>query len=203
QTSVDVHVLQGEREFAHDNKTLGRFTLVGIAPAPRGVPQIEVTFDIDANGIVSVSAVDKGTNKSQSITLTASSNLSEKEVDEAVKKAEQYAAEDKKLKEAVEAKNGAEQLVFTIEKFVKDNAEKVEEADKTTIEEAVKKAREELGKTDDVEEIRKIVEELSKVSDPIFSKLYKAGATPEDGAAPENDANADNGNSSGNADNID
>ncbi|MEG2454311.1 MAG: molecular chaperone DnaK, partial [Clostridia bacterium] len=182
QTSVDVHVLQGEREFAHDNKTLGRFTLVGIAPAPRGVPQIEVTFDIDANGIVSVSAVDKGTNKSQSITLTASSNLSEKEVDEAVKKAEQYAAEDKKLKEAVEAKNGAEQLVFTIEKFVKDNAEKVEEADKTTIEEAVKKAREELGKTDDVEEIRKIVEELSKVSDPIFSKLYKAGATPEDGA---------------------
>lgn len=115
QTSVEIHVLQGEREFAKDNKTLGRFSLVGIAPAPRGVPQIEVTFDIDANGIVSVSAVDKATNKSQSITLTASSNLSEKDIDAAVKDAEKYADEDKKRKESVESKNSAEQLIFTIE----------------------------------------------------------------------------------------
>ena len=144
QTSVEIHVLQGEREFAKDNKTLGRFSLVGIAPAPRGIPQIEVTFDIDANGIVSVSAVDKATNKSQSITLTASSNLSEKDIDAAVKDAEKYADEDKKRKESVESKNSAEQLIFTIEKFVKDNADKVDEADKKSIEDAVKDAREKL-----------------------------------------------------------
>ncbi len=198
QTSVEIHVLQGEREFAKDNKTLGRFSLVGIAPAPRGVPQIEVTFDIDANGIVSVSAVDKATNKSQSITLTASSNLSEKDIDAAVKDAEKYADEDKKRKESVEAKNSAEQLIFTIEKFVKDNADKVEEADKTAIEEAVKDAREKLEKTDDVAEIQKIVEELSKVSDPVFSKLYQQGA----GQPGEEAGNADNAND-GNADNID
>ena len=200
QTSVEIHVLQGEREFAKDNKTLGRFSLVGIAPAPRGVPQIEVTFDIDANGIVSVSAVDKATNKSQSITLTASSNLSEKDIDAAVKDAEKYADEDKKRKESVEAKNSAEQLIFTIEKFVKDNAGKVDEADKKSIEDAVKDAREKLEKTDDVQEIQKIVEELSKVSDPVFSKLYQQGAGQPgaEGAANNTDSTND-----GNADNID
>lgn len=200
QTSVEIHVLQGEREFAKDNKTLGRFSLVGIAPAPRGVPQIEVTFDIDANGIVSVSAVDKATNKSQSITLTASSNLSEKDIDAAVKDAEKYADEDKKRKESVEAKNSAEQLIFTIEKFVKDNADKVDEADKKSIEDAVKDAREKLEKTDDVQEIQKIVEELSKVSDPVFSKLYQQGAGQPgaEGAANNTDSTND-----GNADNID
>lgn len=200
QTSVEIHVLQGEREFAKDNKTLGRFSLVGIAPAPRGIPQIEVTFDIDANGIVSVSAVDKATNKSQSITLTASSNLSEKDIDAAVKDAEKYADEDKKRKESVEAKNSAEQLIFTIEKFVKDNADKVEEADKKSIEDAVKDAREKLEKTDDVQEIQKIVEELSKVSDPVFSKLYQQGAGQPgaEGAANNTDSTND-----GNADNID
>lgn len=200
QTSVEIHVLQGEREFAKDNKTLGRFSLVGIAPAPRGVPQIEVTFDIDANGIVSVSAVDKATNKSQSITLTASSNLSEKDIDAAVKDAEKYADEDKKRKESVEAKNSAEQLIFTIEKFVKDNADKVEEADKKSIEDAVKDAREKFEKTDDVQEIQKIVEELSKVSDPVFSKLYQQGAGQPgaEGAANNTDSTND-----GNADNID
>ena len=200
QTSVEIHVLQGEREFAKDNKTLGRFSLVGIAPAPRGVPQIEVTFDIDANGIVSVSAVDKATNKSQSITLTASSNLSEKDIDEAVKDAEKYADEDKKRKESVESKNSAEQLIFTIEKFVKDNADKVDEADKKSIEDAVKDAREKLEKTDDVQEIQKIVEELSKVSDPVFSKLYQQGAG-QPGA--EGAANNTDGANDGNADNID
>ena len=200
QTSVEIHVLQGEREFAKDNKTLGRFSLVGTAPAPRGVPQIEVTFDIDANGIVSVSAVDKATNKSQSITLTASSNLSEKDIDAAVKDAEKYADEDKKRKESVEAKNSAEQLIFTIEKFVKDNADKVDEADKKSIEDAVKDAREKLEKTDDVQEIQKIVEELSKVSDPVFSKLYQQGAGQPgaEGAANNTDSTND-----GNADNID
>ena len=200
QTSVEIHVLQGEREFAKDNKTLGRFSLVGIAPAPRGIPQIEVTFDIDANGIVSVSAVDKATNKSQSITLTASSNLSEKDIDEAVKDAEKYADEDKKRKESVEAKNGAEQLIFTIEKFVKDNGDKVDENDKKTIEDAVKEAREKLEKTDDVSEIQKIVEELSKVSDPIFSKLYQQGAGQPGADAGQG---SDAGNNDGNADNID
>ena len=200
QTSVEIHVLQGEREFAKDNKTLGRFSLVGIAPAPRGIPQIEVTFDIDANGIVSVSAVDKATNKSQSITLTASSNLSEQDIDAAVKDAEKYADEDKKRKESVEAKNSAEQLIFTIEKFVKDNADKVDEADKKSIEDAVKDAREKLEKTDDVQEIQKIVEELSKVSDPVFSKLYQQGAGQPgaEGAANNTDSTND-----GNADNID
>ena len=199
QTSVEIHVLQGEREFAKDNKTLGRFSLVGIAPAPRGIPQIEVTFDIDANGIVSVSAVDKATNKSQSITLTASSNLSEKDIDAAVKDAEKYADEDKKRKESVESKNSAEQLIFTIEKFVKDNADKVDEADKKSIEDAVKDAREKLEKTDDVQEIQKIVEELSKVSDPVFSKLYQQGAGQPgaEGAANNTDSTND-----GNADNI-
>lgn len=200
QTSVEIHVLQGEREFAKDNKTLGRFSLVGIAPAPRGIPKIEVTFDIDANGIVSVSAVDKATNKSQSITLTASSNLSEKDIDAAVKDAEKYADEDKKRKESVESKNSAEQLIFTIEKFVKDNADKVDEADKKSIEDAVKDAREKLEKTDDVQEIQKIVEELSKVSDPVFSKLYQQGAGQPgaEGAANNTDSTND-----GNADNID
>ncbi len=200
QTSVEIHVLQGEREFAKDNKTLGRFSLIGIAPAPRGIPQIEVTFDIDANGIVSVSAVDKATNKSQSITLTASSNLSEKDIDAAVKDAEKYADEDKKRKESVESKNSAEQLIFTIEKFVKDNADKVDEADKKSIEDAVKDAREKLEKTDDVQEIQKIVEELSKVSDPVFSKLYQQGAGQPgaEGAANNTDSTND-----GNADNID
>lgn len=200
QTSVEIHVLQGEREFAKDNKTLGRFSLVGIAPAPRGIPQIEVTFDIDANGIVSVSAVDKATNKSQSITLTASSNLSEKDIDAAVKDAEKYADEDKKRKESVEAKNSAEQLIFTIEKFVKDNADKVDEADKKSIEDAVKDAREKLEKTDDVQEIQKIVEELSKVSDPVFSKLYQQGAGQP---GPEGAANNTDSTNDGNADNID
>ena len=200
QPSVDIHVLQGEREMASDNKTIGNFRLDGIAPAPRGVPQIEVTFDIDANGIVSVSAVDKATNKSQSITLTASSNLSEKDIDAAVKDAEKYADEDKKRKESVEAKNSAEQLILTIEKFVKDNADKVDEADKKSIEDAVKDAREKLEKTDDVQEIQKIVEELSKVSDPVFSKLYQQGAGQPgaEGAANNTDSTND-----GNADNID
>lgn len=173
QTAVEIHVLQGERQFARDNKTLGRFELVGIAPAPRGIPQIEVTFDIDANGIVSVKAMDKATNKSQSITITASSNLTEADIDAAVKEAEKYAEEDKKRRALVDAKNGAEQLIFAMEKFISDNGDKLDEADKTAVLDAAKTAKEELEKADSEEAVKEIVEKLTKVSDPIFTKFYQ------------------------------
>ena len=176
QTSVDVHVLQGEREFAKDNKTLGRFELVGIAPAPRGVPQIEVTFDIDANGIVSVKAMDKGTNKSQSITISASSNLTEEEINKKIAEAEKYEAEDKARKEKVEAKNSGEQLIFAIEKAVKDAGDKLSDEDKETVTKACETAKADLEKADDMDAIKKVMEELSKVSDPVMTKLYQANA---------------------------
>ena len=176
QTSVDVHVLQGEREFAKDNKTLGRFELVGIAPAPRGVPQIEVTLDIDANGIVSVKAMDKGTNKSQSITISASSNLTEEEINKKVAEAEKYEAEDKARKEKVEAKNSGEQLIFAIEKAVKDAGDKLSDEDKETVTKACETAKADLEKADDMDAIKKVMEELSKVSDPVMTKLYQANA---------------------------
>lgn len=176
QTSVDVHVLQGEREFAKDNKTLGRFELVGIAPASRGVPQIEVTFDIDANGIVSVKAMDKGTNKSQSITISASSNLTEEEINKKVAEAEKYEAEDKARKEKVEAKNSGEQLIFAIEKAVKDAGDKLSDEDKETVTKACETAKADLEKADDMDAIKKVMEELSKVSDPVMTKLYQANA---------------------------
>ena len=176
QTSLDVHVLQGEREFAKDNKTLGRFELVGIAPAPRGVPQIEVTFDIDANGIVSVKAMDKGTNKSQSITISASSNLTEEEINKKVAEAEKYEAEDKARKEKVEAKNSGEQLIFAIEKAVKDAGDKLSDEDKETVTKACETAKADLEKADDMDAIKKVMEELSKVSDPVMTKLYQANA---------------------------
>ncbi len=192
QTSVDIHVLQGERQFARDNKTLGRFELVGIAPAPRGVPQIEVTFDIDANGIVSVKAVDKGTNKSQSITITASSNLSESDIDAAIKDAEKYAEEDEKRRKFVDAKNSAEQYAFVFEKFVSENGEKISEDDKNALNEAVKEAREAFEKAETEEDVRTAMDKLSKTTDPIVTKFYQenpeaaaeaakaAGFNPED-----------------------
>ncbi len=173
QPSVDVHVLQGERAMAADNKTLGRFQLTGIPPAMRGVPQIEVTFDIDANGIVSVTAVDKGTNKSANITITASSNLSESDIDKAVKEAEKYAEEDKKRKEVVDMKNTAEQLILAVDKTLMEQGDKIDEADKKTLEEASKAAKESLEKAEDVEAIKAVTEELSKVTNPIFTKLYQ------------------------------
>ena len=173
QTSVDIHVLQGERQFARDNKTLGRFELVGIAPAPRGVPQIEVTFDIDANGIVSVKAVDKGTNKSQSITITASSNLSESDIDQAIKDAEKYAEEDEKRRKLVDAKNNAEQFAFVIEKFISENGDKLSDDDKNALNDAIKEARESFEKAEAEEDVRSAMDKLSKVSDPIFSKFYQ------------------------------
>lgn len=183
QPSVDIHVLQGEREMASGNKTLGRFELSGIPPAPRGVPQIEVTFDIDANGIVNVKAKDKGTGKETSVTITSSSNLSEDEINAAVKDAEKFADEDKKRKEKVDAKNTADQLIFGVEKFVKENGEKLSEEDKKTLVEAVEKAKKDV-EVDDVDKINAAAEELSKVSTPIFTKLYEnmGGAESKDNA---------------------
>ena len=149
---------------------------MGIAPAPGGVPQIEVTFDIDANGIVSVKAMDKGTNKSQSITISASSNLTEEEINKKVAEAEKYEAEDKARKEKVEAKNSGEQLIFAIEKAVKDAGDKLSDEDKETVTKACETAKADLEKADDMDAIKKVMEELSKVSDPVMTKLYQANA---------------------------
>ncbi len=177
QPGVDIHVLQGEREFAADNKTLGRFELTGIPPAPRGVPQIELKFDIDANGIVHVSAKDLGTGKSQDITITASSNLSDADIDKAIKEAEMYAEEDKKRKEVVDAKNSLDQLIMGIEKVLRESGDKISEEDKTKLNEEVEKAKEVYKSATDAETLKTKLEELSKVSNEIFSKLYaNAGA---------------------------
>ena len=175
QTSVEVHVLQGEREMAQYNKTLGRFQLSGIAPAPRGVPQIEVMFDIDANGIVHVSAKDLGTGNQQQVTITASSNLNEEEIKRAVEEAERFASEDKKRKEEVEVRNQADQLVYTTEKTVKEMAGKLDPADKENIEKAVADVRKTL-EGDDVEMIRKATEHLTVVSYAAFGKVYQQAA---------------------------
>ena len=172
QPGVDIHVLQGEREFAAQNKTLGRFQLTDIPPAPRGVPQIEVTFDIDANGIVHVSAKDLGTNKEQSITITASSNLSEEEIEKAVKEAEANAEEDKKRREAIDAKNELDNKIYYLEKLIKENGDKLPEDDKKKLEEAIAEAKKAQDKTD-AEEIKKASEELGKVSDEIVTKMYQ------------------------------
>ena len=186
QTSVDIHVLQGERAMAADNKTLGRFELTGIPPAMRGVPQIEVTFDIDANGIVSVTALDKGTGKTNNITITASTNLTEEDIDKAVKEAEKYAEEDKKRKELIEMKNNAEQLVLAIDKTLSESADKLSEEDKHTLETANAEAKKALETANTVEEIKTITENLSKATNPIFTKLYQQ-------AQAENANNGGNG----------
>lgn len=176
QPGVDIHVLQGEREFAKDNKTLGRFQLNDIPPAPRGVPQIEVTFDIDANGIVSVSAKDLGTNKAQSITITSSSNLDEKDIDKAIKEAEAHAEEDKKRKELVQTKNDADNLVFALEKMLKDNGDAISKEDKEKLEKAIEEAKKEF-ETDDIEKLRTAIEKLSKENEAIVTKLYQNAAS--------------------------
>ena len=174
QTAVDIRVLQGEREMASDNRELGRFQLDGIPPARRGIPQIEVTFDIDANGIVNVKAVDKGTGKQQSVTITSSTNLSDDQIDKAVKEAEKYAEEDKKRKELVDARNDADQMIYATEKAVEEAGDKISEEDKKTLEEAVKKAKEDVAAASDAESVRKVIEEMSKANAPIFTKLYQA-----------------------------
>ncbi len=172
QPGVDIHVLQGEREFAAQNKTLGRFQLTDIPPAPRGVPQIEVTFDIDANGIVKVSAKDLGTNKEQNITITASSNLKEEDIEKAIKEAEAHAEEDKKRKEFVETKNQADQMVYSLEKLLKENGDKLSAEDKKRLEDEIAKAKTEFA-SEDVEVLKKELEELTKVSNEVFTKMYQ------------------------------
>lgn len=172
QTSVEVHVLQGEREFAADNKTLGRFNLDGIAPAPRGIPQIEVTFDIDANGIVNVSAVDKGTNREQHITITATSNLTEDEIDKAVKEAEQFAAEDKKKKEEIDTKNSADSSVYQAENLLKDDGDKFDQADRSDIEAAVSKLKDSIS-ANNLDDMKQDTEALQQAIYKASENLYK------------------------------
>ncbi len=184
QTSVEVHVLQGEREMAAYNKTLGRFQLSGIAPAPRGVPQIEVTFDIDANGIVNVSAKDLGTGKEQKISITASTNLSQEDIDKAVKEAEQYAAEDKARKDEVDTHNAADQVVYQSEKALADLGDKVTEADKAPILAAIEKLKE-LNKGSDLEAIKAATDEAQKAFYSLSEKLYQQAGpqgAPQGGA---------------------
>ena len=203
QTSVEVHVLQGEREMAAYNKTLGRFQLTGIPAAPRGVPQIEVTFDIDANGIVHVSAKDMATGNSQDVSITASTNLTDEDIDKAVKDAEAHAEEDKKKKEEIEVKNNAESLVYNSEKTLKDLGDKISGEEKAKVETEIDNTKKAL-ETNDTEKIKEATEKLTKVFYDMSEQLYKnanpngaqgAGVDPNaTGAGTDNGANGDNGN---------
>ena len=190
QTSVEVHVLQGEREFARDNKTLGVFHLDGIASAPRGVPQIEVTFDIDANGIVHVSAKDLGTGKENNITITSNTNMSKEDIDKAVKEAEEYAAEDKKRREAVDIRNNADQMIYQTEKTITELGDKVTEEEKSKIETA-KEALKEALKGEDIEAIKAKQEDLQKEIFAISEKIYKAANPQGAEGAPTGEPQAD------------
>jgi len=186
QPSVDINILQGEREMAADNRSLGRFILEGIAAAPRGVPQIEVSFDIDANGILNVKAVDKGTGKEQKITIQASSGLSEDEIEKMKKEAEEHADEDKKKRESIDVKNEADSIVYSTEKLLKDNEDKISDAHKTQLKdgvEALKKAIE----SNESEDIKAKKDDLQKVVHEVSAELYKQ--QPE-GAQPEGDSTA-------------
>ena len=190
QTSVEIHVLQGEREFAKDNKTLGMFHLDGILPARRGTPQIEVKFDIDANGIVHVSAKDLGTGKEQSISITASSNMSKDDIDRAVKEAEQFAEEDKQKKEAVDIRNGADQMVFQCEKLLEDNGDKFDEADKNDINAKIDALKEAL-KGEDINLIKNKQDELQAKFNEVAQKLYSQAGGPQGGFDPNAGAGFD------------
>ncbi len=195
QTSVEVHVLQGEREFAKDNKTLGVFHLDGIMPAPRGVPQIEVTFDIDANGIVHVSAKDLGTQKEQSISITSSTNMSKDDVEKAVKEAEQYAAEDKKRKESIDTRNEADQMVYQCEKIIKENGDKIPENDKTEIQSKIDALKEAL-KGDNMDDIKAKKDALTEKFNKVAETMYQAAAAQAQaaqGGANPGDAGAQGG----------
>ena len=192
QPGVEIHVLQGERQFAAQNKTLGKFQLVGIPPAPRGIPQIEVTFDIDANGIVNVSAKDLGTNKEQKITITASTNLSDDEIDKAVKEAEQFAEEDKKRREVVDTRNTLDANVMNIEKLVKENGDKLSEDDKKKLTDACEEAKKHLT-SEDIEELKKATEDLTAVSNEVFTRMYQNMQQQ----APQGDANNGSDNNGG------
>ena len=199
QTSVEVHVLQGEREMAANNKTLGRFQLTGIAPAPRGVPQIEVTFNIDRNGIVNVSAKDLATGNEQKVTITASTNLSEEEIQQRVKEAEQFAAEDKKNKEQVETANRADSLIYDTEKQLKDLGDKLSDADKTEVQnelDAFKKVRE----TNDTEQIKSAMDSFTQKVYQVFGKIYQQQQAQQPGADANQNAGGQQPNDDGTVD---
>ena len=192
QTAVDIHVVQGERQFARDNKTLGQFRLDGIPPAMRGVPQIEVTFDIDANGIVNVSAKDLGTGKEQHITITAGSNMSDEEIDKAVKEAAEFEAADKKRKEAIDARNDADNMVFQTEKALEEVGDKVDASEKTTVQADITKIKEILDRTTpenmtdaDVSEINEAKEQLMKDAQSLFGKMYEQAQAGQAGPGPQ------------------
>ncbi|WP_316607663.1 molecular chaperone DnaK [uncultured Ruminococcus sp.] len=203
QTQVEINILQGEREFARDNKQLGLFALTGIAPAPRGIPQIEVTFDIDANGIVNVSAKDLGTGAQQQITISNTSNMSKDDIDKAVKEAEQYAAEDKKRREEVDAKNEAEQVAYQAEKLINDNGDKIDAADKDALNTKIAAVKDAISKND-AAQIKTAKDDLMKTLQDVGGKMYQqaaaaqqaAGAQP--GADPTQGAAPNNGGSDGN-----
>ena len=190
QTQVEVNVLQGEREFARDNKQLGLFKLDGIAPAPRGIPQIEVTFDIDANGIVNVYAKDLGTGKEQNITITSSTNMSKDDIDKAVKEAEQFAAEDKKRREEIDTKNEADNLCYSVEKLISDSGDKIPEDDKQKLNEKVSALKETI-KSNDISAIKSGIEELQKLMYEVSAKLYQQAAPEQQGAPTAEGSQAD------------
>jgi molecular chaperone DnaK len=183
QTSVEVHVLQGERSLARDNRTLGKFHLIGLPPAPRGVPQIEVTFDIDANGIVNVQAKDLGTGKEQKITITASSGLGKDEVERMMREAESHADEDKKRREEIEARNRADQAVYAAERFVKDSGDKLSPADKSAIEGAAESLRKAID-ANDAAGINRAMEELTQAQHKAAASLYQQASTAGPGSGP-------------------
>ena len=211
QTAVDINVVQGERQFAKDNKSLGQFRLDGIAPAPRGIPQIEVTFDIDANGIVNVSAKDLGTGKEQHITITAGSNMSDSDIEKAVKEAAEFEAQDKKRKEAIEARNEADSFVFQTEKALNEVGDKVPESDKTQVQadlEAVKaileRTKDQEMSDSDVDELKAAKEKLTQSAQSVFTKMYEQAAQAQQGAqgaaGPDMNAQAGGSNAGGSAD---
>jgi molecular chaperone DnaK len=187
QPQVEIHVLQGERQMAKDNRSLGRFVLGGLPPAPRNVPQIEVAFDIDVNGILKVAAKDLGTGKSQDITIKASTQLPRDEVDKMVDEAQKHAEEDKKTRDEIDTRNGLEQLIYTVEKSVKDAGDKVSANDKSTVEAAVAKAKETL-KGGNIEEIKKETEELRDAAAKVAEALYRQASQNQQAGGPEGGA---------------
>src|SRR5262249_6325472 len=192
QTSVEVHVMQGERPMARDNRTLGKFHLVGIPPAPRGVPQIEVTFDIDANGILNVSAKDRATGKEQAITITASSGLSKDDIDKMVSDSETHAEEDKQRREEIEITNQADSMAYSIERQLAEHGDKIAAADKSAIEEAIKEVREAL-KTNDVPRVKRASDALTKASHKMAEALYRDAQSQGQGQAPGGSTGAGSG----------
>jgi molecular chaperone DnaK len=190
QTSVEVHVLQGERPMSRDNRTLGKFHLVGIPPAPRGVPQVEVTFDIDANGILNVSAKDRATGKEQAITITASSGLTKDDIDKMVRDSETHAEEDKQRREEIEVTNQADSLAYSIERQLAEHGDKVAAADKAAIEEAIKEVRDAL-KANDVARVKRASEALTKASHKMAEALYRDSQAKTTGGGPEAGSSSD------------